>query len=377
MSQNVYVYDPTAADDLSRVRGIGRYMQLLQENFPEWKFSSKLTIQQFTNDSIFINPFINFLQRPVTTKRIAKKQIAVIHDLILLKYPTHFPAGIKGSLNIFTNKLALKNYDVIVTDSEASKKDIVKILGIPDKEIKVIYPTLPKIFNLESRIHNSEFLTLKSKFCLYVGDVTWNKNLANVAKAIKTADVHCVFVGKAFTSLRHPEPLDIISNDSPSSPTRSGIQKISLDSRLRGNDNKGHQNDKGGWLSEFNEFSKLAKDDPHFIFPGFVTDEELIMLYQNAQANLLVSRDEGFGFSYIEAVSQGCPSILSDIPVFRETAKDSALFVNPEKPEEIAEKIQVLFHDKEKRSVLQKRGKKRLTDFSTEQFKKNFSAIIS
>ena len=35
-------------------------------------------------------------------------------------------------------------------------------------------------------------------YVLYVGDATWNKNLVNIARAIKLADVHCVFVGKVF-----------------------------------------------------------------------------------------------------------------------------------------------------------------------------------
>src|SRR3990167_4388128 len=108
MKQKVFVYDSTLKDKLSSVRGIGRYLQILKENFPEWTYVNNETIKQLNNDSIFINPFFNFLQPPVRSnhgwtlhKRIAKKQIAVIHDLILLKYPSHFPAGIKGSIYIY------------------------------------------------------------------------------------------------------------------------------------------------------------------------------------------------------------------------------------------------------------------------------------
>jgi hypothetical protein len=177
----VLCFDPTSSDKQSKVRGVGRYLQILKENFPDWTFSNKLQVTGYKLQ-VFINPFFNFLQKPKTLKRIAKKQIAVIHDLIPLKYPSKFPAGIRGNFNIFLNKLALKNYDLIVTDSEASKKDIIQILKIPEEKVRVIYPCLPKIFKkvssskyqvLREKTKKEKSLTpyyliLNTKFCLYV-----------------------------------------------------------------------------------------------------------------------------------------------------------------------------------------------------------------
>ncbi len=146
MTKKIFVYDPTASDKLSAVRGIGRYLQILKETFPGWIFTNNLAMKQWNNETIFVNPFFNFLQKPVTLKRIAHKQIAVIHDLIPLKYPSHFPVGIKGTIYILLNKLALRNYDLIITDSEASKKDIIEKLKVKNQKVKVIYPCLPKSF---------------------------------------------------------------------------------------------------------------------------------------------------------------------------------------------------------------------------------------
>ncbi len=117
----VFVFDPTNKDKLSAVRGVGRYLQILKENLPKNTIFTD-SLKRVTADSVFINPFFNFLQPPPTIKRLAKKQIAVIHDLIPLKYPKHFPAGIQGKINIFLNKLAARNYDTVVTDSYSSKK---------------------------------------------------------------------------------------------------------------------------------------------------------------------------------------------------------------------------------------------------------------
>jgi len=124
----VVVFDPTVNDPQSKVRGVGRYLQILRENFPYWIFTNSIDNWSLKIDhSVFINPFFNLLSPPLFIKRRFKKQIAVIHDLIPLKYPKHFPIGLKGSLNVFLKKIALTGYDVIVTDSKQSKKNIITI----------------------------------------------------------------------------------------------------------------------------------------------------------------------------------------------------------------------------------------------------------
>jgi len=59
------------------------------------------------------------------------------------------------------------------------------------------------------------------------------------------------------------------------------------------------------------------------IYPGFVSDEELVALYQHARAFVFPSLYEGFGLPIIEALANGCPVIASDIPAFREFANDN------------------------------------------------------
>ena len=354
MTKKIFVFDPTESDKLSSVRGVGSYLQLLKENFKnEFHFINFTNFKNFKN-SVFINPFFNFLQPPLTLRRLAKKQVAVIHDLITLKYPSHFPAGVRGNINIFLNRLALRNYDLIITDSKASKKDIIDILGLPEGKIKVIYPCLPKAFlNTPSVIARSETTKqsqnkkeiaalpsvarndIGEKYCLYVGDATWNKNLVNLAKAIKIINVTCVFVGKVF------EPKKTVSSDHP-------------------------------WQREFKQFLEEVKDDKRFIFSGFVPDSQLLKFYQQAKLNVLPSSAEGFGFSYLEAGSQSCPSVLSDIPVLKEIAGGNALFADPKNPNDIADKIGEIYFNKDVGNKLGGKAKKRSEFFTPEKFRKEF-----
>lgn len=352
----VYVYDPTVNDPLSKVRGVGRYLQILRENFSkEFNFTNNLSSMLYVSSSILINPFFDFLKPPLFIRRVAKKQIAVIHDIIPLKYPEHFPAGFRGNISIVLNQFALRNYDVIITDSQASKKDIVELLHIEENRVRIVYPTLPKIFqtahrhlerserssvnaSLDSSSIRSQNDKIPNSFCLYVGDATWNKNLVNLAKAIKKINVTCIFVGAIFKS---PPP---------------------------------HNH---SWQRELKAFLNETIGDKRFVFTGYLPDKELIKLYQQAKINILPSQDEGFGFSYLEAASLGCPSVLANIPVLIEISnKRGAVFAKPNNPEELANTIAEIYFNPKLQNSLGSEAKRRSKFFSQKQFKENFMSCV-
>ena len=336
---HVHVFDPTQTDDRSKVRGIGRYLKILKENFSDkFKFTVKLHNWRDEKKSVFINPFLNFLQPPVTIKRIANKQIAIIHDVIPLIYPKHFPVGVRGKLNILLNRWLLKDYDLIITVSQASRENIIEMLRVGEKKVKVIYNCLSNNFAQIATSINLNLNTIPDSFCLYVGDATWNKNLVNMAKAVKILNVPCVLVGKVFSQtnsyLSHP------------------------------------------WQRELRKFLELVKDDKRFIFPGFVTDDDLIKLYQQAKVNVLVSHIEGFGLPYLEAASQKTPSVLSDIPVFHEIAQDTALFADPSNPYNIANQIGEIYFHPQLQKKLGEKSYQQSRKFIAPIFKKNFLQAI-
>jgi|GEM_PF-551076 len=420
MTHQILCFDPTASDKQSQFRGVGRYLQILKENFPQWIFSNTLHVTRYTLHA-FINPFFNFLQSPIRTgldlslqnlslqkilsgHRIAKKQIAVIHDLIPLKYPSKFPAGIRGNFNIFLNKLALKNYDLIVTDSEASKKDIVQILKLPEEKVKVIYPCLPKIFKKELKSQNSKvktktqnlkteknnkdkkkFLDLScsfeicdlsfelSNFCLYVGDATWNKNLVNLAKAIKIANVTCIFVGKVFQIKSETNSKSKIINQKRFENLNLENWNLFRTSNLEFRSfNPNHP-----WQKELKEFFQLTKDDKRFIFLGYINDYRLIKLYQQAIVNILPSRDEGFGFSYLEAASQGCPSVIANIPVLEEISNNQGVLkADQNDPYDLANKIGEIYFNQDLKEKLSFEAQQRSKFFKADSFKNQLQKIL-
>ena len=172
-----------------------------------------------------------------------------------------------------------------------------------------------------------------------MGDGTWNKNLVTLALAIKKTKIVCKFVGKIF------------SDTNPEHYTHP-------------------------WQKDLQQFFELTKNDKQFIFTGFVTDKELLNLYVQAKLNILLSRDEGFGFSYVEASSQGCPSLLSDRPIFHEIAGVNAEFVDCDNPDTIAKAITSLTNDSKKLETLSLGALEQAKKYNSDSFKKRLLEVV-
>jgi glycosyltransferase involved in cell wall biosynthesis len=100
-----------------------------------------------------------------------------------------------------------------------------------------------------------------------------------------------------------------------------------------------------------------------FIFNA--TDEDLQKLYREAVALVSASKMEGFGLVPLEAMSQGCIPIVSNIPSFQEVCQDAALYFDPDSEATIAEKMHyVLSMDESTRKEFLSRGKNRILHFS-------------
>jgi glycosyltransferase involved in cell wall biosynthesis len=72
-----------------------------------------------------------------------------------------------------------------------------------------------------------------------------------------------------------------------------------------------------------------------FWLPG-VSDEMLLALYARASALLAASEGEGFGLPLIEAAQHDIPIIARDLPVFREVAREHALYFSGLAPDDLA-----------------------------------------
>ena len=125
---------------------------------------------------------------------------------------------------------------------------------------------------------------------------------------------------------------------------------------------------KKGWMyEEILEAPKQYGIENQIKFLEFVPDEDLSLLYKNALCFVLPSLYEGFGLPVLEAMTQGCPVITSNVSSLPEAGGDAALYVNPEDVDEIAAKMQSLVKDEELRKTLIEKGYKQVKKFSWEK----------
>jgi glycosyltransferase involved in cell wall biosynthesis len=100
-------------------------------------------------------------------------------------------------------------------------------------------------------------------------------------------------------------------------------------------------------------------------FAGFVSP--IWSWMKSADALALVSRLEGEPNAVLEAVACGCPLVLSNIPSHRELlGSDSALFVDPESPEDIAKGLIAVLTDRETAAARARAARRCLSDRSFE-----------
>jgi glycosyltransferase involved in cell wall biosynthesis len=102
----------------------------------------------------------------------------------------------------------------------------------------------------------------------------------------------------------------------------------------------------------------------HIIITGYVSDEDLPVLYQMSQLFLFPSLREGFGIPIIEAMACGVPVITSNTSSMPEVAGNAAHLIDPNKTDDIYEGMFKIMSDENYKNELIKRGLKRSKQFS-------------
>lgn len=320
-----------------KVRGVGTYIKNLTENLRkldkknDYIFFEKLEKIPKNIELIhypYFDPF--FLTLPLMNK---KRTVVTVHDLTPIIFKKHFPAGIKGNVKWILQKKILKKVNRIITDSDSSKKDIERLAGINAEKISVVYLAPNENFKqLKEGEWKQELIDkykLPEKFALYVGDVTWNKNLPRLIEAVKNTDIPLVMVGKALS----------VEN----------FEKTNI------------------WNADLIKVLHEIKVNNQFIRLGFVEDDDLVKLYNLATVFVMPSLYEGFGLPVVEAMRCGCPVITSERGSLKEVAGDAAIYVNPEDVKDIKSKIEKVFESFELQKQLSLSGIKQANKFSWEK----------
>ncbi|OGI06550.1 MAG: hypothetical protein A2Y40_07590 [Candidatus Margulisbacteria bacterium GWF2_35_9] len=260
---------------------------------------------------------------PMTlSKKISS--VLTIHDLANFRYPQFYKGAKQKYLTTMTH-LSAKKADRIIAVSESTKKDLVSILGIKESKIDVVYNGLNLNIEVghidEEKIRRK--LELPEEYILFVGTMEPRKNIDGILSALlllwkeKKESYNVVIAG-------------------PKGWLYSDTEKK---------------------IKEYQEIGQIMQT-------GYLSDEELVVVYKYAKLFVYPSFYEGFGFPILEAMALGVPVICSETSSMPEVGGDAVEYVDPKSSAQIAEKISVIYKDSKMRAVMKKEGLKQSKLFS-------------
>ncbi len=114
--------------------------------------------------------------------------------------------------------------------------------------------------------------------------------------------------------------------------------------------------------------------DTHFIFLGPIPPQRIMEAYRQAEVVVSLSDLESFSNNYMEAWTARLPLVVSDRDFSRNICKDSAVYVDPHRPEEVAKQFCLLAQDPDLQDMLVKVGIERLSMLPSQ--KERFALVI-
>jgi glycosyltransferase involved in cell wall biosynthesis len=254
------------------------------------------------------------------------KFVVTIHDLTLFQYAERASFLRKAAYN-YVIKKAAQNSEKILTVSEFAKKEIIKKFDLEEDKVIVTYNGIDKKFRKitsPKALERVEKYKLNRPYFLYVGQWRSHKNLLTLARAFKKVldggfgdKIDLVFTGKI--DPKYPELIE-------------EIKRLGIENNIK--------------------------------LTGFVEDEDLPVIYNNALAFVFPSLSEGFGLPALEAQACSLPVISSTSSSLPEVLGEGALFFNPNSVSDLSKKMIEVIKDPKLKSELIEKGLKNVQRFS-------------
>ncbi len=244
------------------------------------------------------------------------QHVVTVHDLSFMRTPDAHPTHRRWYLTAAT-WLSARRARSVLADSQATKDDVVDLLGIDPSGVHVVYPGREAAFHPRSQAEVSEFLQGRSvsrPFVLFVGTLEPRKNVDVLVRAFGEA------ARRGFQG-------DLVLAGG------SGWATAAIDAALK-------ESPVGGRIHRM----------------GYVRQEDLPFWYCAADLVVYPSSYEGFGIPVLEAMASGTPVITSNRSSLPEVAGDAALIVDPRDISQLAAAMTTVLASAERRVRMSERG---------------------
>jgi glycosyltransferase involved in cell wall biosynthesis len=271
-----------------------------------------------TGDYDLFHP--TYYHRYFMNKVNGKPIVLTFHDALSERFGKVYPE-LGEHLSLLKQQL-FNRADAVISVSEASKREMLRYFDVDPAKIRVIH--LGNYLNPSLTQPQPNRLKLAERYVLFVGKRDLYKNFDRLFEAmvpIMQKDLDLQFVcagGGHFT------------------PNESAV---------------------------FDK-NKLSK---RVVYRPIHDDATLAELYRRAQLFVFPSLMEGFGLPTLEAMSCGCPVVVSTGTSFTEIAEDAAAYFEPESVDSINYTIEKVLSNSALRQQMRQKGLTRVPLFSAEK----------
>ncbi len=236
-------------------------------------------------------------------------QIIFMHDAAVFDTPAHFSRRFRAWYRVMFWILA-RTSSCILTNSDFSRERLAHHCGVPVSRIGVVPLGADHLDAIEpdASVLGENSLTPK-QFVLAVSNLNPTKNFARIVEA--------------FRQINDPA-LDLVI--------------VGMKNPI------------------FGKIENIANIARNIKYVGYVSDSKLKALYQHARCFVYPSIYEGFGIPPLEAMKNGCPTLVARAAALPEVCGDASLYCDPYSSDDIAEKLKSLLYSSELRADLQQRG---------------------
>lgn len=282
---------------------------------------------------LFGSMFEGYVEPSVTCENLSdipgSVAACVLYDLIPLIYPEHYLAQ-ASQRTWYSRKLqALKNCDLLLAISQATRRDAIERLDFPADRIVTIYAAADPIFRrLETGFRQHEEtlrrLGITRKYIIYTGNGDFRKNVRGALEAFAHLP----------SALRGSYQLVLNQADKEQVLERSLVQ--------------------------------FGLTPEEVVITGYVDDADLVTLFNCCELFLFPSLYEGFGLPVLEAMACGAPVIGGNNSSIVELIGNADARFDAADPLAIAECMQRALTNGNFREQLREQGERRARAFSWE-----------
>ncbi len=257
--------------------------------------------------------------------------VVAVFDITFKVHPEWFSRDKRMKFDtIFWRKVA--SSEAIITSSEYSKRDLMAYLDIPPERIRVVYPGVEGKFHPRREETGLDAVRAKyglgDVFVLCVGALHTRRNLPRLTQALARVERGA---GRSVDLL-------VVGSQAPFSPPVD-VPGLASQAGLQG----------------------------RAIVVDYVSEEDLVLLYNACTLLAYPSLYEGFGLPVLEAMACGTPVVCSNVTSIPEVAGEAALYFDPENVDDMVDALGRALTDSALRERLVKAGIRRATKFSWRQ----------